>query len=92
MGRIEVSYTKYPQHADALRRWAHEDSPQHAALLDRRQWEAINSGQRPPAAQSRGLGDTVAKITKAVGVKPCGKCEKRRGWLNRAVPYRKTDR
>ena len=36
---------------------------------------------------SRGLGDTVAKITKAVGIKPCGGCKKRQGKLNRLVPY-----
>ena len=32
---------------------------------------------------SRGIGDTVAKITKAVGIKPCGGCKKRRRKWNR---------
>lgn len=36
---------------------------------------------------SKGLGDTVAKVTKAVGIKPCGPCERRRQWLNARVPY-----
>ena len=48
--------------------------------------------------KSRGLGDTVHKITKATGIKtmvervseglniPCG-CEARREALNRLVPY-----
>ena len=33
-----------------------------------------------------GLGDVVAGATKAVGVKPCGACQKRREALNRATP------
>ena len=37
---------------------------------------------------SEGLGDTIAKITKAFGVKPCSKCEKRRKALNKAFPYK----
>jgi len=47
-------------------------------------------GKSMEAAQkSRGLGDTVAKMTKAVGIKPCGGCEKRRQWLNKKVPYKR---
>lgn len=47
---------------------------------------------RSPAKQkSRGLGDTVAKITKAVGIKTCGGCEKRREKLNRLVPYKQSE-
>jgi len=41
-----------------------------------------------PAAKSRGLGDTVAKITKAVGIKPCGGCKKRQKKLNEWFPYK----
>lgn len=37
--------------------------------------------------QSRGLGDTIAKATKAVGIKPCGGCKKRQDWLNEKFPY-----
>ena len=33
----------------------------------------------------KGLGDTVARITKVVGVKPCGGCKKRRDRLNKAT-------
>ena len=40
---------------------------------------------------SRGVGDTIAKITKAVGVKPCGKCKKRQEALNKAFPYKDKD-
>ena len=37
---------------------------------------------------SKGLGDTIAKITKAVGIKPCGGCKKRQEKLNKAMPYK----
>jgi pantoate kinase len=30
-----------------------------------------------------GLGDMIAKITSAVGIKPCKGCKKRQSWLNR---------
>jgi predicted nucleic acid-binding Zn ribbon protein len=35
----------------------------------------------------KGLGDTVARLTSAVGIKPCGGCGHRREILNRMVPY-----
>jgi len=38
---------------------------------------------------SRGLGDTVAKIAKKTGIKPCGACQKRRQKLNKAFSYAK---
>jgi hypothetical protein len=38
------------------------------------------------AAPSRGLGDTVAKVLRKVGVKPCPPCDKRKAWLNRLRP------
>jgi hypothetical protein len=40
-----------------------------------------------PAPKSRGLGDTIAKMTLAVGIKPCGGCKKRAELLNKLVPY-----
>lgn len=38
---------------------------------------------------STGLGDTIAKLTKSVGIKPCGGCKKRQAALNKLVPYKK---
>ena len=35
---------------------------------------------------SRGVGDIVANITKSIGFRPCGGCQKRREALNRAIP------
>lgn len=39
----------------------------------------------PP--KSRGLGDTIAKVTSAIGIKPCGGCKKRQELLNKLIPY-----
>lgn len=38
--------------------------------------------------RSRGLGDTIAKVTKFFGIKPCGGCSQRQEKLNELVPYR----
>ena len=40
-----------------------------------------------PKAPSRGLGDTVAKTLKRIGIKPCGGCKKRQKKLNELFPY-----
>jgi len=37
---------------------------------------------------SRGLGDTVARITRTVGIKPCSGCKRRQQKLNQLFPYR----
>ena len=52
--------------------------------IDDRGGQIVNSKTQ----KARGLGDTVAKMTKAVGIKPCGGCKKRQEWLNKKVPYR----
>jgi hypothetical protein len=39
---------------------------------------------------ARGLGDTIAKATTALGVKPCPGCKRRQAALNRLIPYRQT--
>jgi hypothetical protein len=38
--------------------------------------------------QSRGLGDTVAKLTKSIGIVPCDGCKKRQSKLNKLFPYK----
>ena len=38
---------------------------------------------------SSGIGDTVAKITKSFGIKPCSACERRRKKFNELVKYRR---
>jgi len=42
-------------------------------------------------APMRGLGDAVARMTSAIGVKPCGGCGKRREALNKLVPFNSGD-
>ena len=44
-------------------------------------------GGKAAPQPSRGLGDTIAKITKAIGIKPCGGCKNRQAVLNKLVPY-----
>ena len=43
----------------------------------------VTSGQ----SGSRGLGDTIAKATRAVGIKPCGGCKNRQKDYNERFPY-----
>jgi hypothetical protein len=40
---------------------------------------------------SKGLGDTIAKITTRMGFKSCGGCKKRQAYLNEKFPYKKRD-
>jgi len=55
-------------------------------------WQWKRPGKFPrrncAKAPSRGLGDTIAKLTKAVGIKPCGGCKDRQKKLNEWFPYR----
>lgn len=39
--------------------------------------------------KDQGVGDTLKKLTKAVGIKACKPCEKRAEKMNRLFPYRK---
>tara|TARA_Y100001938_G_C7722420_1_gene250600 strand:+ start:175 stop:336 length:162 start_codon:yes stop_codon:yes gene_type:complete len=45
--------------------------------------------ETPKQQPSKGLGDTIKKITDKMGVKQCGGCRKRQEQLNRLVPYDK---
>ncbi|WP_020675568.1 hypothetical protein [Geopsychrobacter electrodiphilus] len=40
------------------------------------------------SGSSRGLGDSIAKLTSALGIKPCGGCKKRQAYLNKKMPYK----
>lgn len=44
--------------------------------------------REPVREPSRGLGDTIARITKRLGIEPCEPCEARRRALNARFPYR----
>jgi hypothetical protein len=49
--------------------------------------QASDPVEDPAPSRWRGLGDVVASATKAVGIKPCGGCQRRREALNRMVPF-----
>lgn len=38
--------------------------------------------------KSKGLGDTVKKVTNALGIKQCPPCKRRQEKLNRLFPYK----
>jgi hypothetical protein len=40
----------------------------------------------PGPKPAPGVGDVIAGATKAVGIKPCGGCQKRQAAMNRATP------
>lgn len=42
-------------------------------------------------SKSKGLGDSIAKLTKAVGIKPCKSCEKRKNILNKLFPFKRVN-
>lgn len=42
-----------------------------------------------PTMKAKGAGDVVAAATKALGIKPCEGCERRREAFNRALPFPK---
>ena len=41
--------------------------------------------------ESKGIGDTVAKVTKTVGIEPCQACEERRQRWNEKFAYKKKE-
>jgi len=43
----------------------------------------------PKPKKSKGVGDTIAKLTSSIGLKPCGGCKKRQEAFNKAFPYKK---
>jgi hypothetical protein len=36
----------------------------------------------------RGLGDLIKRVTSAVGIAPCGNCDRRAEVLNRIMPFK----
>lgn len=48
-------------------------------------------GEWTPDQPARGLGDVIAKVTHAVGIKTCGGCKKRQEALNAAVPFKSSE-
>jgi len=76
---VRMNKAKHPGLIDKARAVALSESETHIRMT-RDNWLAISGA-------SRGLGDTIAKMTGAVGIKPCAGCKKRQAALNRIVPY-----
>jgi len=38
--------------------------------------------------KSKGLGDTIKKVTDKMGIKQCGGCKRRQALLNQYFPYK----
>jgi hypothetical protein len=55
-------------------------------LVDARKLEV--ESQLPESGESRGLGDTIKKVTNKLGIKQCGACKKRQMRLNQLFPYK----
>jgi len=46
------------------------------------------NGETQQVEGAVGLGDLIARLTKKVGIKPCGKCKKRQQYLNERFQIR----
>lgn len=53
--------------------------------ITKEEYDDIRNGK---PIRPRGLGDTIAKMTKAVGLISCGGCKKRQAKLNAIFPYK----
>lgn len=38
--------------------------------------------------EDKGLGDTISRATKKIGIKECGGCKSRKAYLNKKVRYK----
>lgn len=47
-----------------------------------------NTEKKEEPAKSKGLGDTIKKVTDKLGIKQCGGCKKRQALMNQLFPYR----
>jgi hypothetical protein len=54
---------------------------------DRRPYRIRLPGFIQPEAEEVGLGDVIARVTYAAGVKPCGGCQQRASRLNRWIVF-----
>lgn len=91
IGRPQYSFRDYNQAVAEARRLAdiHQTVwavyPVHA---DQRGRRYVGHAVASIGPTLRGMGDVVAKATKAAGIQPCAPCERRRRRLNRLLPFR----
>lgn len=72
--------------------WLHERTQKGEDHVTLDEYCKMKGVERPPDVPvsfvSKGLGDTISKITHALGIPECGGCKKRRDWLNEYIPYK----
>lgn len=47
-----------------------------------------NEQPKPQPVKSKGLGDSIKKVTDTLGIKQCGGCKRRQALLNKFFPYK----
>ena len=62
-----------------------EEKPLQQELLNKE----VEINKLMPNNKSKGLGDTIKKVTDKLGIKQCGGCKRRQEKLNRLFPYQK---
>lgn len=90
-GSCSISAYANPSRGTCMRVCSKYEGPQRTPELIEKIVNITRSCCTERNKKSRGLGDTIAKLTSAVGIKPCGGCKKRQEWLNKAIPYRDTE-
>jgi hypothetical protein len=55
----------------------------------RAEMERLVESAPAPKPKMQGLGDVVARVTKAVGITPCEPCRKRQQALNQRFPFKR---
>ncbi len=62
-----------------------------ACTICKRETGWLDSTRTPETIErnckSRGIGDTIARVTHALGIKTCGGCSERQEKLNELIPY-----
>ena len=57
-------------------------------MLGKTNLEGIKMGWETLLKQDKGLGDTISRATKKMGIKECGGCKSRKAYLNKKVSYK----
>jgi hypothetical protein len=82
---ISVKVRDWPFHCVCGRSYASEMAePAIGERRARRSLKGINIARLVGNGDPTLLGNRIAALTAAVGIPPCGGCEKRRAWLNKA--------
>lgn len=50
--------------------------------------EPVKSEAEAENLKSKGLGDSIKKVTDKLGIKQCGGCKRRQALLNKFFPYK----